>query len=115
MKALPPSQRIAVPLDADILQKQKTPIQSLLKPLLDLSETSDYLVAGSVGEFTTNNGIFQIPRFIFMGPGGGGDTVRLGIFATFYGDQPEGAEALIEFLQELELGPEIANGYHIYV
>ncbi|HXB60305.1 MAG TPA: hypothetical protein VNU95_12095 [Candidatus Acidoferrales bacterium] len=115
MKALPPSQRIAAPLDADVLQKQKTPIQSLLKPLLDLSETSDYLVAGSVGEFTTHDGIFQIPRFIFMGPGGGGDTMRLGIFATFNGDQPEGAEALVQFLRDLELRPQIARGYHLYI
>jgi murein peptide amidase A len=115
MKAHPPSQRVTVPLDADVLQKQKTPIHSLLKPLLDLSETSDFLIAGSAGEFTAGDNIFQIPRFVFMGPGGGGDTSRLGIFATFYGDQSESAEALIEFLQELELRPEIANGYHIYV
>ncbi len=50
-----------------------------------------------------------------MGPAGGGDTIRLGIFAGFHGDEPDGASALIEFLQELEREPQLANGYHIYV
>ncbi len=115
MKAIAPSQHVSIPLGPDALQKQKTPIHSLLKPLLDLSENSDFLIAGSAGEFTADNTLFQLPRFIFMGPGGGGDTLRLGIFAGFYGNQSEGAEALIEFLQKLEFSPEIANGYHIYV
>jgi protein MpaA len=115
MRAHIPPRRAVVPLGADVLQRQKTSIHSLLKPLLNLSETSDYLIASSAGEFAADKGIFQIPRFIFMGPGGGGDTLRLGIFAVFHGDQPEGAQALVEFLQELELRPEIARGYHIYV
>jgi protein MpaA len=116
MKAQLPPQRIATPLEAGVLQNQKTPIRSLLKPLLNLAESSDYLIAGSAGEFAANDGIiFQIPRFIFMGPGGGGDTVRLGIFAAFDGDQHEGSLALAEFLHELELRPQLASGYHIYV
>lgn len=115
MKAYPPSQRAAIPLDADVLQNQKTPLQSLLKPLLELSQRSDYLVAGSAGEFATDNGIFQIPRFVFMGPGGGGETLRLGLFTAFHGDQPEGAHAVVEFLRELEQRPQIARGYHLYV
>ncbi len=49
-----------------------------------------------------------------MGPTGGGDTIRLGIFAGFHGDQPAGAEALVEFLRELEVAPQTARGYHIY-
>ncbi len=49
-----------------------------------------------------------------MGPAGGGDTMRLGIFAAFHGDEPDGAVALVEFLQELERAPQIARGYHIY-
>jgi hypothetical protein len=86
-----------------------------LKPLLDLAEGSDYLIAGSAGEFEAGHQVYQIPRFIFMGPSGGGDTVRLGIFAGIYGDQPEGTEALIEFLQQLEIKPQLGRGYHIYV
>jgi len=115
MKAVPPPRRIAVPLNADVLHDQKKPIQSLLNPLLDLAENSDYLIAGSAGEFAVGAEIFQIPRFIFMGPGGGGDTVRMGIFAAIHGDESEGAEALVEFLQELERDPQAARGYHLYI
>ena len=115
MKAHLPSRHISLPLDAEVLHHQEKPIQSLLKPLLELAEHSDYLIAGSAGEFTDGDGIFQIPRFIFMGPGGGGETQRLGIFATFHGDEPVGAQALVEFLQVLEIRPWLAKGYHLYV
>jgi predicted deacylase len=49
-----------------------------------------------------------------MGPKGGGDTIRLGIFAGIYGDEPEGAEAIGAFFRDLEKHPSIAAGYHIY-
>jgi murein peptide amidase A len=115
MRALLPVGHVSVPLNADALNIRQNSSQSCLKPLLALAESSDYLIAGLAGEFEAEHQMYQIPRFIFMGPGGGGETIRLGIFAGIYGDQPEGTEALVEFLQELELRPEIANGYHIYV
>jgi hypothetical protein len=115
MKALLPSRRIAVPSSADALRGQQNSIQKLLKPLLDLAENSDYLVAGSVGEFLVGEDLFQIPRFAFIGPTGGGDTIRLGIFAAIHGDEPEGTEAVIEFLEKLEKNPRLARGYHLYV
>ena len=49
-----------------------------------------------------------------MGPTGGGDTIRLGIFAGLHGDDPEGVEALVELLQELEASPQAARGFHLY-
>ncbi|MGC9943259.1 MAG: hypothetical protein ABSE48_15630 [Verrucomicrobiota bacterium] len=72
-------------------------------------------MAGSAGTFGIGRQLLQIPRFIFMGPGGGGETIRIGIFAGFHGDEPEGTEALIAFLEELEMKPQLAPGYHIYV
>jgi protein MpaA len=114
MRASQPSQLISSPLNAKALNDQPNPTQRLLKPLLDLVENSDYLVGGSVGQFLTGQNMFQIPRFTFMGPTGGGDTIRLGIFAGLHGDDPEGAEALVAFLQELEVAPQTARGCHIY-
>jgi hypothetical protein len=114
MRALQPPQLITSPLNKEALSDQPDIAQQLLKPLIDLAENSDYLIAGSVGELVVEQKVFQIPRFIFMGPTGGGDTIRLGIFAGFYGDQPAGAEAVVEFLQELEITPQAARGYHIY-
>jgi murein peptide amidase A len=115
MRASPPVKRVSPPLDADSLYLQRYTIQQLLRPLLDLAAHSDYLVAGSAGEFAVGRQVVQVPRFIFMGPGGGGETIRLGLFAGFHGDEPEGTEALIAFLEELEMKPQLAKGYHIYV
>lgn len=89
--------------------------QQLLQPLLELAKTSDSLIASSVGVISARGGELHIPRFIFMGPKGGGDTLRLGLFSTLHGDEPEGAEALVEFLKALEGEPEVARGYHLYV
>ena len=96
------------------MSDQPNAAQWLLKPLLDLVGNSDNLIGGSVGQFLVDQSVFQIPRFIFMGPTGGGDTIRLGVFAGLHGDDPEGAEALVELLQELETAPQVARGFHIY-
>jgi protein MpaA len=114
MRASLPLKCISSPLHAGVLSHQPDKIQHLLEPLLELVRKSDYLVGGSAGEFVINKKVFQIPRFIFMGPAGGGDTIRLGIFATFHGDEPDGAAALVKFLRELEMEPQLAGGYHIY-
>ena len=92
MRAFQPAQLVSSPLNAAALSDQPNATQRLLKPLLDLAENSDYLIGGSVGQFLVDQNVFQIPRFIFMGPTGGGDTIRLGIFAGLHGDDPEGAE-----------------------
>jgi protein MpaA len=114
MRAFQPAKLIASPLNAKTLTDQPNPTQRLLKPLLDLAENSDYLIGGSVGEILDEHNVFQIPRFIFMGPTGGGDTIRLGIFAGLHDHEPEGTEALVEFLKELEASPQTARDYHIY-
>ena len=46
---------------------------------------------------------------------GGGDTLRIGIFATIHGDEPEGALALPRFLQSLEADPDVAEGYALFI
>jgi len=115
MRALQPTRLVSSPLNAEALSKQPDAAQRLLKPLLDLAENSDYLIGGSVGHFLVGQSVYQIPRFIFMGPTGGGDTVRLGIFAGLHGNDPEGAAALVELLQELEVNPQAARGFHLYV
>jgi hypothetical protein len=114
MRALQPARLVSSPLNAEALSKQPDAAQRLLKPLLDLAENSDYLIGGSIGHFLVGRSVYQIPRFIFMGPTGGGDTIRLGIVAGLHGNDPEGAEALVELLQELEVNPQAARGFHIY-
>jgi predicted deacylase len=56
-----------------------------------------------------------LPRYVFLGPKGGGDTIRIGIFATIHGDEPEGALALARFITALEKNPELAKGYALFI
>ena len=79
MRAAIPARRTALPVTADKFHENTGPAQSFLAPLLRLAETSDSLIAGSVGEFSIRGTRFHIPRLIFMGPRGGGDTVRFEI------------------------------------
>lgn len=114
MRALVPIHRISSPANAEGLRNQTDATGRFLAPLLDLAENSDYLVAGSVGAFIADGELFRIPRALFMGPKGGGDTIRVAIFAAIHGNEIEGTEALIELLHELSRTPAVAKGYHIY-
>jgi len=114
MKAILPAKRISIPQPPLVLGDSHEVTHKLLKPLLESAENSNYLIASSIGEFTSEDQTYHIPRFIFMGDRSGGDTTRLAILASFYGDEPEGAEAVVHFLQELERWPDLARGYHIY-
>ena len=114
MRAVVPIRHISPPANAEGLRKQTDATGRLLAPLLVLAESSDHLVAGSVGAFIADGELFRIPRVLFVGPKGGGDTVRLAIFGAVHGNEIEGAEVLIEFLHELSRTPAAAKGYHIY-
>jgi hypothetical protein len=114
MRAQIPKDHTAFPSCAkDFRGESETSLQ-WLQPLAELAEHSDFLIASTVGSFAFASQEFRMPRLIFMGPKGGGDTIRLGLFATFHGDEPEGAEALVEFFQELERAPGTAKGFHLY-
>ena len=65
--------------------------------------------------FTCGGESYELPRYLFIGPKGGGDVIRLGLFAGIHGDEPEGVHALIQFLKLLEDKPELATGYCLSV
>lgn len=90
-------------------------IERLLAPLERLAEGSRHLVGKSSAPFTHAGVQYALPRYLFVGPRGGGDTLRLGIFATIHGDEPEGALALVRFLTLLDRNPDLATGYALYV
>ncbi len=114
MRAVVPAHRGVSPLAADIFREETSAARRLLAPLFGVAENSDSLIAGSVGEFQAGKKLFQIPRFISMGPTGGGDTIRLGIFAAVHGNEPEGTQAVAAFLQDLDNHPAAAKGCHVY-
>ena len=114
MRACLPKQRIPYPKTIQDVPREHNSARQSLKSLWDLAENSDNLVGGTVGDFSVGGENIQIPRFIFLGPTGGGDTFRVAIFAAIDGGEAEGTEGLVAFLQELERFPQIARGFHIY-
>ncbi len=67
-----------------------------------------------VGEFHHGACRYDLPRFVFRGPPGGHDPIRLGLFAAIHGDEPEGTFALRDFLLALDDDPALAQGYELY-
>ena len=90
-------------------------IAGLLEPLEELKSHSESVRACRYGSFQLNRDRYSLPCFIFTGQGlGSTDPIRLAIFATIHGDEPEGALALVEFYRELVRQPTLASGYQIY-
>ncbi|MGZ5544636.1 MAG: hypothetical protein ACXWIU_08160 [Limisphaerales bacterium] len=54
---------------------------------------------------------YELPRYVFLGPRGGSELIRIGIFAAIHGDEPEGANGIVEFVRLLSKSPEHARGY----
>jgi protein MpaA len=94
---------------------EKRPLDRLLAQLDQLAENSDHLFKKSFGQFESNGRSYSMPRYLFLGPKGGGEIIRIGIFATIHGDEPEGALALTRFVAALEKNPELAKGYCLFI
>lgn len=94
----------------------KDSIQELLAPLAELArDPASRLRYSPVGDFRHGHCRYRLPRFVFRGPPGGGDPIRLGLFAAIHGDEPETALALRDFLLGLEAaGPALTQGYELY-
>lgn len=93
----------------------KRSIPELLAPLDQIAVESPSLVANHGAQFKSDGQTYELPRYLFIGPKGGDDTIRLGIFAGIHGDEPEGVHALIQFLSMLERKPELATGYCLFI
>lgn len=87
----------------------------LLAPLERTAETSPRFVSRSRGNFASAGNDYSLPRYVYVGPKGGGETIRIGVFATIHGDEPEGALGLARFISTLEGNPQIAEGYALFL
>jgi len=90
-------------------------IRKLLDPLDRIADSSRRLVGVSHGQFECDGEAYSLPRYLYVGRKGGGDTIRIGIFATIHGDEPVGALALPAVLRALEDNPSIAEGYALFI
>jgi murein peptide amidase A len=94
---------------------ERRAIERLLAPLDALALQSRHFIHRSPGEMGGAGRWRSLPRYVYLGPKGGGDTIRIGIFATIHGDEPEGAFALLSFLTLLERDPGMAQGYALFL
>lgn len=92
---------------------QRRSIGELLAPLDKIATTSPNLVTNFEAHFESNGGDYVLPRYLFVGPRGGDTPIRVGVFAGVHGDEPEGAHAIVRFIQLLEARPELAAGYYL--
>jgi predicted deacylase len=94
---------------------ERRAVDRLLAQLDQFAENSEHLFRKPFGNFESDGRSYQLPRYIFLGPRGGGDIIRIGIFATIHGDEPEGALALTRLVAALEKNPELAKGYCLFI
>ncbi|MBV9464271.1 MAG: succinylglutamate desuccinylase/aspartoacylase family protein [Verrucomicrobiae bacterium] len=85
-------------------------VGALLGPLEELARRggdfyASHLDLGEAG---------PLARYIYLGPAGGGDVQRIGVFAGIHGDEREGAISLPHFIRALTAKPDAARGYELY-
>ena len=90
-------------------------VAELLESLEIIAANSASLLSNRSARFTVNGEPYELPRYLFVGPQGGDDPIRIGLFATLHGDEPEGAQALVELVRSLEKSPEAARGYCLFI
>lgn len=99
---------------AKTFRQYRRSLGRLLAPLDKLAARSNRLIARHDARFETDGHTYVLPRYLFLGPAGGDDPLRIGIFAGIHGDEPEGVHGLVRFLTLLEQTPELATGYRLY-
>ncbi|HEV3271007.1 MAG TPA: M14 family metallocarboxypeptidase [Candidatus Methylacidiphilales bacterium] len=68
-----------------------------------------------LGSWSIGPDDYFLEQVLFVGPRGGGDYFRVGIFAGVHGDEAAGVFAAIRFVRELAQNPGLARGYEIYL
>jgi hypothetical protein len=85
-------------------------IQRFLAPLLALQNVqTDFL-----GPFDVGGETYSLPRLSFSGPNSS-EPIRIALFGSIHGDEPAGALALAQLLQELARKPELAENFQLQV
>jgi murein peptide amidase A len=94
---------------------ERRSIPDVMAPLERLAARSPSLLANHGAMFVSGGESYELPRYLFIGPKGGGEPIRIGLFAGIHGDEPEGVHALVQFVSLLESKPELATGYCLFL
>lgn len=97
------------------LNPRRRSVSHLLKGFDAVATDCTRILATEHAHFAQDGSEYQIPRYLYIGRPGGGEMMRVGIFATIHGDEPEGSLALIRFLQHLAEQPELGEGFGIFL
>jgi len=90
-------------------------LDTITTPLTEIARRSSSLIACQPGRFELAGQTHDLPRYLFLGPAGGAETIRIGIFAGVHGDEPASSFGLLRFVQLLEENPQIARGYCLFL
>lgn len=97
---------------------QRNPSRSLdliTGPLDEIARDSASFMACEPVRFDLAGQTHALPRYMFIGPQGGGEPMRIGLFAGIHGDEPAATFALLRFVRWLEEDPELARGYCLFL
>lgn len=92
-------------------------MKQLLLPVFERIGTSALnLTADSIGFWRVGASRYWLPRIVFRGAGESGEPyMRIGIFAGVHGDEPAGVQAIIDFLDHMEVNPRLFRAYRIHL
>ncbi|MEI8042645.1 MAG: succinylglutamate desuccinylase/aspartoacylase family protein [Verrucomicrobiota bacterium] len=107
-------------LEISVVTQRKTApfrrsLTAALAPIDRMVAASSSLLANPGAAFDVGAERYELPRYTYLGANGGGDTLKVGIFAGVHGDEPEGVHAVGRFLSLLDREPELARGYCLYL
>jgi len=95
--------------------KEPRSISDLLEPLVVRSRNSASLLHKPMARFEVGEKSYHLPRFLFLGPRGGAEPIRVGIFAAIHGDEPATASGLVRFVELLDQSPELARDFCLFI
>ena len=90
-------------------------VDLVTEPLRTMAKGSSSLVACESGRWESEGRSWTVPQFIFLGPTGGVEPLRIGLFAGIHGDELAAIFALVRFARLLEENPEIARGFTLFL
>ncbi len=102
-------------VETDQATAAKRSISVTLASLVARAAGSTHLLYETLDNWQSAGRDYTLPRFVFIGPKGGGDPIPLGLFAGIYGDEPQTVFSLVHFLKLLTQDPGLAEGFLLYV
>jgi len=60
-------------------------LADVLAPIEQIAATSPSLIANHGASFEVGGESYELPRYLYLGPKGGADTLRVGVFAGVHG------------------------------